>query len=156
MRVLTCPPDFQFKYEWRAGSMPPPAHYEYTIRIACDVGGEITFYPDYPSHHPPIWTERFAVATDALATFYTLLANKQILTRQWQSIDHRAVGGSVESLDLLANSVSVSVPSQPSQHDATLLREVYDAIRALVPQSLWDDLRARREKFQEDFFATRR
>lgn len=154
LELSVVPKDFSLKYEWRAGSMPPPAHYEYTIRITRD-GGEITFYPDYPSHQPPIWKEQFVVPADTLNSFYSLLVDKQILTRQWQSLDDPAVGGSLESLDVTANGGNVSVPCQLNRHDAALLRRVYAALRTLVPPSLWDDLLTRREKFRADYFAVR-
>lgn len=54
--------NFALRYHWQAGSMPPPAHYEYTIHLAPNGEGEITFYPDYPQHNPPVWSGRFAPA----------------------------------------------------------------------------------------------
>ena len=134
--------------------MPPPAHFEYTIRITRD-GGEIVFCPDYPSHQPPIWKERFVVPMDKLDSLYDLFVDKQILTRRWRSTDNHAVGGSLEFLDVTAKGVSISVPCHLNPRDAALLREMYDAIRALVPPNLWDHLQTRREKFQGEYFAKR-
>src|SRR5690554_3169233 len=53
------PADFQIEYEWHEGSLPPPYHYEYTIRIGPGAQGEIVFLPDYPSDDTPVWTEPF-------------------------------------------------------------------------------------------------
>ena len=60
------PEDFTLQYDWCAGSMPPPYHYEYTIRIGPDLQGEIVFHPDYPGLGAPEWIESFDVAEESL------------------------------------------------------------------------------------------
>src|SRR4051812_20811553 len=35
------PADFSLTYDWRAGSMPPPFHYEYTVSISPDGEGKV-------------------------------------------------------------------------------------------------------------------
>ena len=68
------PKDLTLQYDWGAGSMPPPYHYEYTIRIGPGLQGEIVFYPDYPGQGTPVWTEPFDADQEALDALYALVS----------------------------------------------------------------------------------
>ncbi len=141
------------EYHYRAGSMPPPAHYEYTIRVAANGEGEVVFYPDYPQHNPPVWSEPFPVSQKPLSQVNALITKKKILTRKWRAPAHPAIGGSLESLTIETPDKTAAVPSRLNARDAADMRELYDAVRALVPQPIWDSLWARRQAFEEDYFA---
>ncbi len=149
-------PHLAVRYHWQAGSMPPPAHYEYTIRLAPDGAGEITFYPDYPQHNPPVWSETFTPAAETLSRLHPLIAKKKIMTKKWRPPARSPVGGSLEFLEVITADKQVSVPSRLNAKDAAALREVFDAIRALVPQEMWDRLLARRQAFEDDYSARQR
>ncbi len=148
--------DLLLHYHWQAGSMPPPAHYEYDIRLGPNGAGEIIFYPDYPQHNPPIWSERFALSDQEMSRLRSLISTKKLLTRKWRSPSRSPVGGSLESLELIAADQQISVPSHLNAPDTAAMRPVYDAIRALVPQTLWDSLLARRQAFEDDYLAHNR
>ncbi len=136
--------------------MPPPAHYEYTIRLAPNGAGEITFYPDYPQHNPPVWSETFAPAAEEFSRLHSLIAKKKIMTKKWRPPTKSPVGGSLEFLEVIMADKQVAVPSRLNAKDAAALREVFDAIRALVPQEMWDRLLARRQAFEDDYSARQR
>ncbi len=144
------------RYHYQAGSMPPPAHYEYTIRLAPNGEGEIVFYPDYPQHNPPVWTETFTPAAEQLSDLHALIAKKKVMAKEWHSPARSPVGGSLEYLEVTKAAKQVSVPSRLNAKDAADLRELYDAVRALVPQEMWDRLHARRQAFEDDYFARQR
>ncbi len=148
--------NFAVRYHYQAGSMPPPAHYEYTIRLAPNGEGEIVFYPDYPQHNPPVWSETFSPGAEQLSRLRSLIAKKKIVTKKWHAPAKSPVGGSLESLEITTADKQVSVPSHLNARDAASLRELYDAVRALVPQDIWDRLLARRQAFEDDYFARRR
>lgn len=143
------PSDFSLKYEWCEGSVPPPYHYEYTIRVGPGLRGQIVFLPGYPQHGPPAWTEDFQVTEAAVARLYELLAAAAVLERSWKRRAHAPVGGSLEWLEVTADGQTVSVPSMAEQ--AELLEEAYTAVKALVPERLWTKLLAQRQQYEQAF-----
>ena len=149
------PADFKVQYEWQAGTVPPPFHDEYTIRLGPDPSGEIIYSPDYPNHNPPVWRETFPFSEDDLTHLFGLIVEKRVLTRQWLPAKRRRVGGSQEWLDVTAEGTRVSIPSELEEQDAQAMQPVYDRIRALVPQDLWKSLEARRQTYQEGYVQRR-
>jgi len=141
------PKDF-IQYDWCAGSMPPPHHYEYTIRIGPGLEGEIVFYPDYPSQGTPVWTEPFEVAEELLDALYVLV-EERVLSREWIKIEDGTVGGSLEWMSGTAGGQRFRVPSRVEEKGA--LEPVYTAIKALVSDAIWASLRARRKQYGQDY-----
>src|SRR5687768_8853812 len=72
------PADFRVQYHWSEGSLPPPYHSEYTIRLGPGLQGEIEFQPDYPSGDTPIWIETFEIEDEDLEKLYALMWAKGI------------------------------------------------------------------------------
>jgi hypothetical protein len=142
--------DFTLQYDWCAGSMPPPHHYEYTIRIGPGLEGEIVFHPDYPGLGAPEWTEPFDVAEEPLDALYALV-KEQVLSREWVKVEDGTVGGSLEWMSGTADGQHFQVPSRVEEEEA--LEPVYAAIKALVPEAVWAKLRARREQYERDYDA---
>jgi hypothetical protein len=143
------PPDFALRYEWHEGSVPPPYHYEYVIRVGPGAQGEILFYPDYPQHDPPVWREEIAVSAEALAAVYELLVRQGVFRRVWRQPERQTVGGSLSWLEVTAGGKTVSIPSALAPDQARLIAPVYEAIRALVGDDLWRSLMTRYEVFQQ-------
>ena len=146
----TVPADFTLRYEWHEGSVPPPYHYEYVIRLGPGPEGEVTFYPDYPQHDPPIWREPFTSQPSAVAGLYALMAKVRMFTRRWQRAERQAIGGSVSWLQVQAGQRVASVPAGLLPRDAEAIRPVYEAIRALVPQPIWDKLMSQYAQVQSE------
>jgi hypothetical protein len=141
------PQDFTIQYDWCEGSVPPPYHYEYTIRIGPGPEGEMVFYPDYPGHGTPVWAEPFDVGEEPLDGLYTLVAER-VLGKEWVEIRDGTVGGSLEWLKGTANGKSFRVPSRIAEPGA--VAPVYAAIKALVPDAVWAKLTAQREQYERD------
>lgn len=148
---LTTPADFALRYEWQAGSMPPPYHYEYSIRLGPGPAGEITFWPDYPWDGTPVWTESFTLAEESLPDLHALIAGAGVFTRQWRERDDAAVGGSLERMQVTADGRTVSIPSQLAPDDAAAIEAVYAAVRGMVPKDIWDRLMARRDEYERNY-----
>jgi len=148
------PQDFAIRYEWQEGSLPPPGHYEYTIRVGPVSEGEIVFYPDYPQHDPPVWTERFVVDGAAWDRLYRLMVDKGVFGKAWKEMDRPPVGGSLYWLYATAHGERVTV-SQTMVGTETL-EEVVDAVRALVPQEIWTKLRSQHDQYEQEYFERRR
>lgn len=142
------PKDLTLQYDWCAGSMPPPYHYEYTVHIGPGLQGEVVFYPDYPGQGTPVWTEPFDVDQEALDALYALV-EERVLGREGVKIEDGAVGGSLEWMSGTVDGQSFRVPSRVEGEEA--LEPVYAAIKALVPDATWTQLRARREQYERDY-----
>jgi hypothetical protein len=143
------PPDFALRYEWREGSVPPPYHYEYAIRLGPGAKGEVLFYPGYPQHNPPVWREDFAVSAEALAAVYQLIGRQGVFRRAWRQPERYTVGGSHSWLQVTVHGQTVTVPAVLAPEQAEAIAPVYEAIRALVGEELWRSLMARFEAFQQ-------
>jgi hypothetical protein len=142
------PKGFTLQYDWCAGSMPPPHHYEYTIHVGPGLRGEIVFYPDYPGQDTPVWTEPFDVGREALDALYALVTER-VQDREWVEIDDGTVGGSLEWMSGTADGQHFRIPSRVAEEEA--LEPVYTAIKALVPDAVWAKLRARHELYERDY-----
>jgi hypothetical protein len=147
---LVKPADFSIVYHWQEGSIPPPYHYEYDIRLGPGVAGEIVFTPDYPGRDTPVWTEPLTISEEQFAKLYALMAD-DVLAREWRKMKQPPVGGSLEWLEVTAGGKQVTVPSFPQKRDAAPLRAIYDTLRAIVPSELWDSLMARLAKHREEY-----
>ena len=139
---------WSLRYEWNAASIPPPDHYEFTIEVSASGRGEVTFYPDYSQHDPPAWREPFAADLAALDDLLALMIRQGVFSRTWRRAEQRAVGDSQAWLKAEAAGKSVSVPAVLSPRDAKVIAPVYQAIRALVPEALWDNLIERYHQYQ--------
>ncbi len=143
------PSDFTIGYVWQEGSVPPPYHYEYVIRIDPEGRGEIVFYPDYPSHDAPCWVEAFSVAEASLNELHALIVEHDLLHRDWPEARERTIGGSQEWLEIVSDGESVRLPSRASGDEGTFA--IYALIRGLVPKAMWKVLMSRREQFERDY-----
>ncbi len=142
--------DLVVRYHWQEGSVPPPYHYEYHILLGPGKNGYVVFSPDYPGNDTPEWTEPFTITDVQRAQLIQLVRDNQILTRQWHLLQSPRVGGSLASMEVSAGDLRVSVPSQLADSDAAVAGKIYDAVRALVPQSTWDSLMQRREQYMAE------
>jgi len=137
------PVDFQVEYHWREGTVPPPHHYEYRIKLDASGHGEILFHPDYPSERPPEWREAFAVSLQELDRLFRQIVDQEIIGRQWEPIPdvEAPVGGELESLEVVVNAQRHHIPS--SILDASRVEAMYGYIRSLVPEKTWQSLMER-------------
>jgi hypothetical protein len=145
------PADFSVKYDWRAGTMPPPHHYEYSVRIAAGAQGEVTFWPDYVTNETPTWTESFDVSANQLSTLYSLMVEKKVLREDWRRMEFPPVGGSLEDAEIVADGKRYSIPSDIEPAEKEVVAEVYTTIMETVPQAVWDKLMAQREQYVEEY-----
>jgi hypothetical protein len=143
------PIDFSLRYEWHAGTMPPPYHHEYIIEIGPGPQGQITFYPDYPGEGVPEWRETFAVTEEDLDRLYGSMVDAGVLRRRWATMRDRPVGGDVEWLDVTADGEAARIPVLPEGGEA--LEPMYGTIRGLVPDEIWERLRARRQEYEDNY-----
>ncbi|MDQ3707629.1 MAG: hypothetical protein M3437_20840 [Chloroflexota bacterium] len=145
------PEDFSVTYEWRAGTMPPPYHYEYSIRIGPGTEGQIVYQPDYDFDKVPRWTEPVTVTKQQLADLYALVLDRKLLREKWGNVQDPPVGGSVQWAEITAHGKTHVIPTQLKGFQEDAAATLYDAVKALVPQATWDKLEARREQYVQEY-----
>jgi hypothetical protein len=144
------PDDFSVLYEWSEGSLPPPYHYEYSITIGPGPTGQVVMIPDYPSDTTPRWTEPFPVSTPELDGLYATLRDGGMWSTAWEAMQDPPVGGSSDSLTATAFGNTAEVPSFVVTGQTDAAEAAAAAVRALVPQEVWDRLETQRQKYQEE------
>jgi len=146
-KPVTLPADFELIYEWHAATVPPPHHFEYTIRVIADGRGVINYFLNYD--YTSVWTDSFSVPRDTLEKVYRLMVKTGILTKAWPEAGRHPIGGSTQWLEVVANKKTVSIPAFPK--DPGNIQEVYDAIKALVPQPVWDKFSGLHEEYIKNY-----
>ena len=141
------------RYKWCEASMPPPHYFEYTIGISAESGGEIVFYPDYPTHDSPMWTRVFEVKDESLEELYKLMIEREIFRGSWTEIENAPVGGSLEWLEVTVRGERIKVPAEIEESE--MVEEVYRVIKSLVPDSIWVELKSLREQYERDYLENR-
>src|SRR4051812_12998157 len=134
---LQRPVDFTVNYKWRAGSMPPPFHYEYSVVIGPGTEGKVVYTPNYPSDGVPTWTETFSVTSEQLDQLYNLVLAKKVFATNWQRMQDFPVGGSQEWADVTANGREISIPEFVQSPDDVAAGAIYSTVKEFVPQAIW-------------------
>ncbi len=145
------PADFSVSYEWRAGTMPPPYHYEYSIHIGPGEQGQIVYQPDYDFEDVPRWTEPVTVTKQQLADLYEMVVDRKLLREDWGNVKDPPVGGSLQWAVITADGKTYEIPTHLEGFKAEAAARLYDAVRALVPQETWEKLETQREQYVEEY-----
>ncbi len=143
------PPDFSLVYEWSEGSLPPPYHYEYSIRIGEDGAGEVRMLPDYEYSNPPEWVEAFHVTPEQLDEFYQSAWSAGLFATRWETEEDPPVGGSSESLLVTAAGKKYQIPWYVPPEQQAAVETIIHAVNDLVPADLWQTLEARRQAYMQ-------
>ena len=144
---MSVPPDLTLHYYWVAPTVRPPYHHEYTIIIGPGPQGQVSYIPDYSNHNPPRWLEPFSIPPAALEELFALLLNKQAFRPAWRQRSPRFVGGEQVWLEAAAGEQRASIPPGLAPKDAAQAQPLFDAVRALVPQPIWDKLESQRQEY---------
>jgi len=146
------PEDFTLTCDWTAGAMPPPHHYEYSIIVGPDGQGVITFWPDYPAEATPVWRETWRAPFERRLRLYHLLQERGFLNpaTEAEEEEESPIGGETIRLEVSANGQRVQLDStRLPVEQADALRGMLGAVRALVPDLVWEDLAARHRAYIE-------
>jgi hypothetical protein len=146
------PTDFKVVYEWRAGSMPPPYHYEYSVTLGPGEQGKIDYWPNYPGMaDTPMWTEPVTPTQSQLAGLYKMAVDNQLMRTNWPTVYPPPVGGAVDDARITASGKDYSIPSNAGPSTRPALDTFYHAVKAVAPYSVWDELEARRKQWAQDY-----
>ncbi len=141
------PEDFSLTYRWVAGTYPPPHHYEYIIAVGPGDEGRITFWPDYPGEGVPEWQEPFHPDLRARIVLFNLMQAAGLFAPTREVAPEPTIGGEMGYLEVTAAGrdarLALHALSQAERD------ELHRAIRAVVPDRLWGELGARRQRYIE-------
>ena len=150
------PPDYAIRYQYYSEPTPPPDHYQYTIRIDPNSGGEIVFSPDYHEGHN--WIETLNLETGDVGQLYSLMLESEVFAKDWSKLKDSdptwlAVSGrDSESFQVTAYGDNIEVSCHRTQGEYGSINQVYTAIRALVPETVWGKLMAQQEEYRQDYY----
>jgi hypothetical protein len=122
-------------YTYRNGTVPPPHHYEFTIRLEPGKPGAYEFRPGYPGMGAGIqvWKESFVFNERQHEMLYKKLVELG-LTRRWQENKQPPVGGGSSTLKVTVDGKTWSVPSFATDSDAA--QKIFETVEGVVPPAL--------------------
>lgn len=134
-------------YSFRAGSVPPPHHYEYEIYLESK-GGMISYTPDYPADNVPVWQFSFQVTP---ASWLHLTSETEgILETEWQQKGPPEIGGPIQTLIVETSSAQYPINGLSDCAQVEKCEYLYQYIRGLVPGSAWDEIDLQRSRYWMD------
>ena len=144
---------FAVRYEWTETSIPAPYAYEWIIEIE-NLRGRITFFHDYPHHNGSGWVRSFPISTGQINKLSEVCHTGRVFRTHWQMPAESSVSGPNESLTIWLDGQRYSVPSIRTAGANRALQPVWLAIRACVPQPVWDQLFALRDGVIRKYLST--
>jgi hypothetical protein len=145
-------PKVEIIYHWAEGSVPPPYHYEYSIKIQEDRTGIVSYRPDYDLKDVPVWNRYFIIPQELFFHLYDLMVSEEFYKHEWkQAIDINA-GGSLEWCDGTIENHVFHIPTGLAREDVDKAGPLYILLRQLGPDEMWDDLKQMRNEYMNRFF----
>jgi len=142
------PADFSFDFHWNVGALPPSYYYSYTILVAADGKGQFIYQEGYEGEdaRQSAVTE-FTLSQDQMQQLYEMMLQKDLLREKWEE-DEILLGAPSAAIRITAAGTTYEVPDDAAMlaADRRTVTEVYDFLRTLLPQSIWDDLALRRQQ----------
>lgn len=136
------PADFSIGFFWSVGALPPPYHYSYQILVSAEGKGQFIYQEGYEGEDAkePI-TREFTLSQEQLQGLYEMMLQKDLLRETWEK-GEILLGAPSTAMKITAAGKSYEVPDDASMTttDRKAVNEVYDFLRALLPQSIWDEL----------------
>jgi hypothetical protein len=141
------PDDFAGTVAYENGSVPPPYHYRWTVTFD-DSSATIEWRPGYDDDGEA-WRETADITGDQRTRLYERLADLGVFDMP-DATDDGMVGGPGGHLELTARGRTYDPGSLGGSEDsAQLLRSVADAVRELVPDDVWDGMKAKQDDWSD-------
>lgn len=143
---------FEIVYHWTEGSVPPPYHYEYSIKIQEDRTGIVSYRPDYDLKDVPVWNRYFIIPQELFSQLYDLIESDGFYKHEWKQAIEIIVGGSQEWCDGIIENHEFHIPTGLAREDSDKTGPLYLLLRQLGPDEMWDDLQQMRKEYKNRFF----
>jgi hypothetical protein len=154
--ILPQKPKFEIVYHWTEGSVPPPYHYEFSIKIQEDRTGVVTYRPDYDLEDVPVWHRYFNIPQELYSRLDDLLKSEGFYHYAWTQEIEINVGGSQEWCDGIVENHEFHIPTELTRGDTNKAGSLYSIIRQLGPEEMWEDLEQMRKEYMTSFFQGKR
>jgi hypothetical protein len=138
----TMPADFTATIEYDNGSVPPPYHYEWRLRVT-ESAAELTWRPGYEFEKDlPRWVETVPVDQAGRERLYDRLRSAGALDSAPPDDEPAGGGGSSGSVEVAAGGQTYDTGQlSSSRAGQDILDEVDDAAREMVATEVWDRMR---------------
>ncbi|MGC4045746.1 MAG: hypothetical protein QM758_18305 [Armatimonas sp.] len=135
-------------YTYRNGTVPPPNHYEFAIRLEKGKPAVYEFRPGYPGmgNGVELWKETFSFSEAQRAALYKKLVALG-LTKTWQELPKPPVGGGLSVLGVTESGKTYRVPSFVT--DEAAARKLFQVVEGIVPPALVKKQMARYEAMKK-------
>jgi hypothetical protein len=145
-------PKFEIVYHWTEGSVPPPYHYEYSIKVQEDRTGIVSYRPDYDLDGVPIWNRHFTIPQELFSRIYDLIESGGFCNYVWELALEKNVGGSQEWCDGIIETHEFHIPAELNREQTDKTGPLYLLIKHLGPEEMWSDLEQMRKEYMTRFF----
>jgi hypothetical protein len=141
------PSDFSFEYNWSEGTIPPPYHYEYTIKVEKDGSGTLMYRPDYSENSKtPVWTEQLPQISEAeMDLLYSRIAETGLLKKGTIERENENVGGVSEWLEATMNGKKYEI--KPGAEQTEKIKYLYERLHNIVPDFTWNKMEQQRQDY---------
>lgn len=140
------PDDFAGTVAYENGSVPPAYHYRWAVTFDATTA-TLEWRPGYDAVPP--WRERVDITDDQRADLYARLADLGVFDMA-DATDDGMVGGPSGDIHIRAGGETYDPGSLGGSEDsARLLKDVAKAVKELVPESVWDDMKAKQNDWSE-------
>lgn len=142
----TVPDDFAGTVIYGNGSVSPAYHYVWAVTFDATTA-TLEWLPGYEAVTP--WRETVDITDDQRADLYARLSDLGVFDMP-DGVDDGMVGGPEGNIHITADGETYdSGDLGGSEDSARLLEDVADAVKELVPESAWDDMKAKQDDWSE-------
>ena len=144
--------DFSLYFEWNTGSLPPQYTYSYAITLGPGTQGKLAYQPGYEEDEKLYWEVDFSITEQQMVELYQYLDSQDMFSDKWNEGEPME-GSSSTTLILNNNGKQYNIPnisildhSEVARVDAAM-----QAIRDLVPGTIWDEMDARQKEYETSY-----
>lgn len=138
------PDDFAGTVTYENGSVEPRYHYRWRVTFD-ESTAVVEWRPGYDEDVSP-WRETVDITGDQRSRLYGRLRDLGLFDMP-DATDDGMVGGPVGSVEVTARGRTYDPGSLGGSEDsARLLKSAADAVRDLVPEDVWDEMRDRQDR----------
>jgi hypothetical protein len=142
-------------FHYQSGTVPPPYHYSYDLSIKNEGVGYLTYSPGYSGD--TAWNYNINIDKSSINKLNDEIQTSKVLLGSIQSLPSgkQPIGGSLQNLTIIISDtnpnadhppLTIVTPYFPTQYKEAL-DSLYDSIKELVPQSIWDEIDQNREVY---------
>ena len=144
--------DFSLYFEWNTGSLPPQYTYTYTITLGPGTQGKLVYQPGYEEDKLHHWEVDFSVSEQQMVDLYQYLDGQDMFNNKWNEGEPME-GSSGTTLILYNNGRQYNIPSISilDHNEVARVDAAMQAIRNLVPQTIWDEMDTRQKEYETNY-----